>query len=94
MSRGKYSPTLNSRNTKDVVYMYNSLGQMPPVTWSPEAYNEAVHFANYDIEGYDSYGYSAYVCDNYVGIGMGVDRAGNTEMDYLSMSDDEFDYFL
>ena len=41
-------------------------------------------YGNYDPEGFDMYGYSAFDEDgNYVGSGSGVDRAGYTEDDYL-----------
>jgi len=48
--------------------------------------------ADYDSEGYDSYGYSGVDQDgNYVGCGNGIDRLGYTEMDYLSMSQDDWE---
>ena len=95
MSRGKYSPAL----TREMIdapyssYVYNSLGEIA-TKWnkdSGEAYDERKHFGNYDADGYDSYGYSGLDADgNYVGIGEGIDRWGYTEMDYLNMSEEEF----
>jgi hypothetical protein len=43
-------------------------------------------FGNYDEEGYDMYGYSAFDA-NGVYVQDGVDRAGYTEMDYLTLQD-------
>ncbi|WP_407308154.1 hypothetical protein [Acinetobacter sp.] len=87
MSRGKYSPTASKQFEP---FDRNSKGELPPATW-PEGYDEKVHFANYDANGFDSYGYSAYDAHGtYVGIGEGVDRDGYTEMDYLRMDDEEF----
>ena len=46
-------------------------------------YNEETMFDNYDKQGFDRYGYSAF--DNkgtFVGVGNGVDRDGYTEEDY------------
>lgn len=96
MSQGKYSPTVNYRNTKTVDYNKNCYGQMP-ATWNDEVkaqgldYDSKTMFADYDDEGFDSYGYSAF--DNngkFVGHGRGVDRNGYTEMDYLCMDADSF----
>lgn len=94
MSRGKYSPTVNYSqglsNNSD--FSFNCYGQ-PPVAWPAERveYDEKTMFGNYDRDGYDRYGYSAFDRDgNYVGIGNGVDRNGYTEFEYLSMSSDEF----
>ena len=57
-----------------------------------ETFDARLYFANYDENGYDSYGYSAFDADgNYVGAGDGVDRWGYTEWDYLATSDEEFD---
>jgi hypothetical protein len=93
MSRGKYSPNLPYSKE----YIYNCHG-FPPAPWSKEIadsgaeYFEETMFADYDDEGYDSYGYSAFDSDgNYVGPGNGVDRNGYTEMEYLCMSNDEWD---
>jgi len=98
MSKGKYSPSLTcqqtSRSYRD--YCYNADKQIPPV-WTlemkerGEIYNTRLYFADYDADGYDSYGYSAFDADgNYVGIGGGIDRWGYTEDDYLWMSDEQF----
>ena len=87
MSRGKYSPTVivDKRN-----YDYNCYGKIP-AEFSIYEYDEKTMFANYDKDGFDRYGYSAFDLDgNYVGIGAGVDRAGYTENDYLVMDDQEY----
>jgi hypothetical protein len=45
--------------------------------------------SDYDNEGFDSYGYSAFDVDgNFVGHGKGIDRYGYTELDYLTDSTD------
>jgi hypothetical protein len=92
MSKGKYSPALSraDANRPYTAYCYNADRQIPPTTWV--AGNTRIHLANYDENGYDSYGYSAFNADgDYIGIGEGIDRNGYTEMDYLGMNDDEFD---
>lgn len=95
MSRGKYSPKCPHAN-QNYDYKFNSFGALP-VPWTDAAekagvkYDEKTMFPNYDDEGFDSYGYSCFDADgNYVGIGDGVDRLGNTEMDYLCMEDEDF----
>lgn len=95
MSRGKYSPTLYSpnlleRTEKD--YIYNAKGEIPPNPTEAGLYDPEIHFGNYDEDGFDSYGYSAYNAKGeYVGVGGdGVDRNGYTEFDYLLMTDNEF----
>lgn len=99
MSKGKYSPTVYhmKQDRTPVEYDRNCYGQIP-AEWSKEVadrgvvYDEKTMFANYDSEGYDSYGYSAFDRDGvYAGIGNGVDRRGFTEHDYLAMSDEEFE---
>jgi len=100
MSKGKYSPALTrediDRPWED--YKYNAYGELPP-EWTlemkerGEVYDTKVHFGNYDENGYDRYGYCAFNRDGeYIGIGDGIDRWGYTEMDYLMMDDDEFDW--
>jgi len=93
MSKGKYSPTCISLECKPREFIYNALKQIPPeFTPGTGEYDTKIHFPNYDEDGYDSYGYSAFNANGeYVGIGSGVDRNGLTEWDYLAMSDDEFD---
>lgn len=92
MSKGKYSPSLTRKMIDgESAYIYNADGQIPPSVTPDLKYDTRRDFPNYDQEGYDSYGYSAFDSDgNYVGIGDGVDRWGYTEMDYLLMSDEEF----
>jgi hypothetical protein len=91
MSQGKYSPVLvvKPRN-------FNCYGKVP-APWSLElekagvVYDEKTMFADFDDEGYDSYGYSSFDSGgNFVGFGQGVDRQGYTELDYLRMSPEEF----
>lgn len=98
MSRGKYSPSI-TRALADrsyEVFSYNAYKETPPEWVKGEGdYDEKTHFGNYDSEGFDSYGYSAWNEDgSYAGIGDGIDRLGNTELDYLRMSDDDFNVFL
>jgi hypothetical protein len=89
MSRGKYSPVCPHAN-KNYDFKYNAKGEIPSEFISGE-YDEETMFANYDSDGYDSYGYSAYdEYKNFDGVGNGVDRNGYTEYDYLDMTDDEF----
>lgn len=93
MSKGKYSPHVIIRDYSE--YVYNAHGRLP-APWNPEIakneqYQEEVHFANYDLDGFDSYGYSAFdKNNNFVGGGNGVDKAGYTELDYMGMADEEF----
>ena len=91
MSQGKYSPRCPHAN-KGYDFKYNAKREIPP-SYTPgvDTHDEEIHFANYDEEGFDSYGYSAYYADGtYAGIGSGIDRLGYTESDYLSMSFGEF----
>lgn len=93
MSQGKYSPALTRKDVDRPYsdYRYNADKQIPPETWAEGEYNTRTHFGNYDEDGYDSYGYSAFdIHGNYVDIGQGIDRWGYTEDEYLSMSTDEF----
>lgn len=92
MSRGKYSPRCPHANT-DYEFKYNADGKIPPsYTPGKDVYDTRLHFDNYDEEGFDRYGYSAFDADgNYVGIGDGIDRLGNTEDDYMRMTDEEFE---
>lgn len=90
MGTGKYSPICPHAHEEGwEAYRFNCYGETP-VEW-----NQAVHdagvvydtktmFDNYDDEGFDSYGYSAFDADgDYIGIGDGIDRYGYTEIDYL-----------
>lgn len=93
MSRGKYSVLAYKEWPKDYEFKYNCYGKEPE-PWTAELKESGVifdtktMFGNYDEEGYDSYGYSAFDEDGeYVGIGDGIDRAGYTEMDYLTLQD-------
>lgn len=91
MSRGKYSPWCYRNRQADTIYNFNCYGEVP-VEWSKEPYDGKTMFADYDSEGFDSYGYSAFDVDgNYVSIGSGIDRYGYTENDYLSMDDAAFE---
>ncbi len=91
MSKGKYSPTVYGRRYAEAHdFRFNARGEVPPATW--DVYDEETHFANYDKDGFDSYGYSAYDSDGkYAGIGHGIDRAGYTEDQYLCMSDEQYE---
>ena len=95
MGQGKYSPTVRGMASRPwSEFRFNCLGQ-EPAAWPSDdpsvVYNQKTMFADYDADGYDSYGYSAFDADgNYVSTG-GVDRNGYTEMDYLTMSPDEVD---
>lgn len=99
MSKGKYSPSLTRAHCARPysAYCYNADKQIPP-EWTIAMRDAGVHFdtrlymGSYDDEGYDSYGYSAFDSDgNYVGEQNGIDRWGYTEMEYLCMSDEEFE---
>ena len=92
MGRGKYSLAYK-RWPEGYEFRFNCYGQ-EPAEWSQAVqdsgveYDEKTMFANYDEEGFDSYGYSAFDGDgNYVGIMNGVDREGWTEHDYLTLAD-------
>lgn len=96
MSQGKYSPNL----PQGFNFILNCFGKVPaPWTKELEAsgvkYDEKTMFGNYDDQGFDRYGYSAFDSNgNYAGIGDGVDRNGLTEHDYLVMDSDEYaEYF-
>lgn len=87
MSRGKYSPFVNLSPNRQ--FIYNAQGLIPDTDFYE--YNEELHFPNYDKDGFDSYGYSAYnIFGKYVGPCNGVDVKGFTENDYLIMDADEF----
>ena len=84
MSRGKYSPWCY-HNRHDASYEFNCYGEFPE-DWNKEDYDEKTMFADYDAEGFDCYGYSAFYLDGrYAGVGRGIDRYGFTGNDYLSM---------
>jgi hypothetical protein len=98
MSRGKYSVLAFKDWGDDYEFKFNCYGQ-EPAPWSMELkaagveWDEKTMFADYDEEGYDRYGYSAFDKDgNYVGSCRGVDRAGWTEHDYLVGNDEGPDY--
>ena len=94
MSRGKYSPSLTSMHTGP--YTFNCYGE-EPVVWAHaagEAFDEKTMFGDYDCEGFDSYGYSAFDADGNYCFGGGVDRNGLTELQYLSMTDEEFERYM
>lgn len=90
MGQGKYSPCCPHARDDKYEYKFNCRGEIPPpYDHTRDVYDEQIHFGNYDDEGYDSYGYSAFDSNGvYLGIGEGVDRLGYTEMDYLTMSAD------
>lgn len=87
MSRGKYSPNCPSGKQ----YIYNCYGKVPaPYNGDKSTWDEKTMFADYDDEGFDRYGYSAFSADGTYVFGAGIDREGFTENDYLQMDDDEF----
>jgi len=93
MSRGKYSVEAYKDWGNGYEFKYNCYGQEPE-PWTKEMidagmiFDEKTMFGNYDEEGYDMYGYSCFDADsNYVGSGDGIDRAGFTEYDYLTLVD-------
>lgn len=92
MSRGKYSLAYKHW-PDDYEYKYTRDKKLPEL-WTKEmidagaTFDPAIHCDGYDEEGYDRYGYSAYDEDGeFVGDGDGIDRAGWTEMDYLTLKD-------
>jgi hypothetical protein len=95
MSRGKYSLAYKDWGD-DYEYKYNCYGRLPE-PWTDEmresgvTFNRETMMDGYDEEGYDYYGYSAFDRDGqYVGNlsgGSGVDRAGWTEFQYLTLED-------
>lgn len=88
--KGKYSPNLPTADKPYEYFDRNAYGHIPPV-FNPDKdeWNEALHFVNYDPDGYDWYGYSAFDDDGDYGEG-GIDRNGVTEEEYMLMDDDEF----
>lgn len=92
MSRGKYSPFLPTANKPMEYFKYNCYGDLPPERKDGEDYDSKLHFADYDENGYDMYGYSAFdINGEFVGHGRGIDRDGTTEDEYMDMDDDEWD---
>lgn len=99
MSRGKYSPHTPHARDESYEYKYTCYGKIPEpyshktnvYDHKTDVYDQRIHFGDYDDEGFDRYGYSAFDSDGkYVGPGAGVDRLGYTELDYLSMDDRDF----
>ena len=92
MSRGKYSPAY-PRRSEDFRFDRNCYGEVAlPYQLGVDEYNSRLHFDNYDEHGYDRYGYSAFYEDGtWAGDGDGVDRLGYTELEYLTMSDNEWE---
>jgi hypothetical protein len=94
MSQGKYSPCMPNPNGRN--FEFNCFG-MTPQPWTPELratgmeYDEQNMAGNYDSDGFDSYGYSAFNDDGtYAGSGAGIDRDNTTEMEYSQMSIEEY----
>ena len=91
MSKGKYSPTLTRAMIANDDYRYNADKQIAPDFIKGQVFDERLHDGSYDHEGFDRYGYSAFLADGtFIGTGQGIDRAGYTEDEYLSMSNDDF----
>lgn len=85
MSRGKYSVLAYVDKGN---YSFTPKGLAPEPIRPGESYDPKRHLGGFDDEGYDMYGYSCYDRQgNWVGDGNGVDRAGWTEMDYLTLQD-------
>jgi hypothetical protein len=84
MGTGKYSPTTPHCNKGFEFFKFNCYGETPIPFEDDNTDNRILSFAGYDNEGFDSYGYSAFNIDgDFVGHGMGIDRHGHTEDDYL-----------
>lgn len=84
MSIGKYSPNLPHCNDGYEDYNYNSHGEQNHCAEGAKWVDE-LHFCDYDQDGYDYYGYSAFnASGDFVGTGLGVDRNGITELEYIS----------
>tara|TARA_R110000782_G_scaffold159856_2_gene251937 strand:+ start:1223 stop:1516 length:294 start_codon:yes stop_codon:yes gene_type:complete len=88
MSRGKYSLAYKYW-PEGYEHSFNCYGE-EPAPWAGSVnepnrtFDEKTMFGNYDEEGYDYYGYSAFDENGeYISSGNGIDRAGFTEMDYL-----------
>lgn len=93
MAIGKYSPIYpHSNKSGEDIFKFNCYGEVPAewnqaVADSGVEYDQKTMFGGYDDEGFDMYGYSAFdKTGKYVGIGEGIDRAGYTELDYLTDS--------
>ena len=98
MGVGKYSPTCKDWPS-NYEYKYNCYGQIPE-PWNIDMrdagmlYDEKTMFLNYDEDGFDRYGYSAFDKNvNYV-FGGGMDRVGLTEDDYVLLYRMELDLDL
>ena len=101
MSRGKYSVLAFKKWPDDYEFKYNAYGNEPEpwndkIKQSGVEYNSLTMFPDYDENGYDSYGYSAFdITGKFVGHGEGIDRAGWTETDYLLERDrDDTNYLM
>lgn len=86
---GKYSPNRPYGGT-DYDYKYTCFGKLP-LDWSSEieatgvVFDSKTMFGNYDQDGFDIYGYSAFDENGkFVGHGEGVDRDSKTESDYFT----------
>jgi len=99
MSKGKYSPRCPHIRPRgawnapvdEYEFKYNCYGKIPE-PYTAEEYNDKLHYADYDDEGFDRYGYSAFDENGeFIGHGQGIDRLGYTEFEYMCMSDDRFE---
>lgn len=85
MSYGKYSPSYNPSSA----FIYNAHREIAP-DYNGGEYDEKIYSGSYDSNGFDSYGYSAWLADGtYAGIGEGVDAEGLTEFEHLARYNDE-----
>lgn len=88
MSRGKYSPNLPTANWEIAAFKFNTKGDIPPIPQKGETIIPEIHYGGLDDEGFDMYGYSPFDEDgNYIADGMGIDRNGYTETEYLTDDD-------
>lgn len=100
MGIGKYSPLCPYANESGWDrFKFNCYGE-EPAEWNQDIHDSGVEydtktmFVDYDDEGFDSYGYSAFdIKGNFVGHGRGIDRYGYTEDDYLFDSIDGGDLY-
>lgn len=95
MSQGKYSPSLTRDhcNRPWSAYVYNADRGVAPDYVKGEVFDPRLHTGSYDEEGYDRYGYSAFLSDGtFVGEGYGIDRFGYTEDEYSNMTIEQFQW--
>lgn len=88
--QGKYSPLCPHAN-EGYEFKYNAYGQIPTEWDNKMELDVHTMMYGFDSEGFDRYGYSCFDKEgNRTGLGEGVDRLGNTELDYWVMDEDKF----